>query len=162
MATSNRGWLWYFATLGLLASAATITLVVFNLRQQLRREEVDAAIALWKEKGPKDYILTYTAKKTEQSGEMIDRYVVKVAGGETQEVLVNGLPLEARQLPYYGMHRLLEAVDRFMTIDAEPGRPKTYTRGFFDGRTGALSWYVRRVMKSKQRVEITVESFVVN
>ena len=27
-----------------------------------------------------------------------------------------------------------------MEIDSQPEKPKTYTRGIFDGKTGALSW----------------------
>jgi len=154
----NRRWLWYFLTLAVLSTVATTTLVVYNLRQQLDPRHVRDAIGLWQQSGPTAYVLVYTAKKNEQTGEMNDHYVVKVKGGEAYEVLVNGLPLEARQLPNYGMPQLLQYINRFMEIDAEPGRPKTYTRGVFDGRTGALAWYVRRVMGSRQRVEITVES----
>ncbi len=155
----NRNWLWYFLVLAVLTIIATATLATYNIRQQLKSEQLDAAIAIWRAKGPADYVLVYNAKKTEQSGEMNDHYVVKVKGGKAYEVLVNGLPLpEERQLAYYGMHRLLQDIERFMELDAEKDRPKTYTRGVFNGKNGALAWYVRRVMGSRQRLEITVES----
>jgi hypothetical protein len=156
----THSWIWYFSVLAILTIIATATLAIYNLRQQLKPEQLDAAIALWAAKGPKDYVLVYTAKKTEISGEMDDHYVVKVHGGQATEVLVNGAPLEDRQLAYYGMHRLLQNLERFMEIDAEPGRPKTYVRGDFDAKTGAVLRYVRRVMGSRQRVEIVVESLV--
>ena len=155
----NRNWLWYFLVLAVLTIIATTTLAIYNLRQQLKPEQLDAAIDLWRAKGPAEYVLVYLAKKTEQSGDMEDHYVVKVKGGKAFEVLVNGLPLaEERQLAYYGMHRLLQDIERFMELDAEPGRPKTFTRGDFNGKNGALLRYVRRVMGSRQRLEITVES----
>lgn len=154
----KRTWIWYFAVLAVLTIVATATLAIYNIRQQLKPEQLDAAIALWKEKGPKDYVLVYTAKKTELSGEMDDHYVVKVKDGQAYEVLINGLPAEERQLAYYGMTRLLQYLERFMEIDAEPGRPKAFLRGDFNARTGALVRYVRRVMGTKQRLEINVES----
>lgn len=154
----NLNWLWYFLTLAAMTVLAVAILVVYNLNQQLKKEHIDAAIALWKTNGHKNYVLVYTAKKTEKSNEMTDHYVVKVKDGQTYEVLVNGLPLDSRQHGDYGMGQLLRAIERFKEIDSEPGRPKTYTRGVFDGRTGALAWYVRRVMGTRQRLEITVES----
>jgi hypothetical protein len=153
----NRNWLWFFLTLAALTILATATLAIFNIRQQLQRETVTKAIELWRANGPKDYLLIYTGKKTQDSGDIVDHYVVEVRGGEAREVFVNGTKLDGRQLPFYGMHRLLHDIDHFMETDAEPGKPKTYTRGIFDGRTGALGWYVRRVMGSRQRLEITVE-----
>lgn len=154
----NRNWLWFYLLVAALTIAATTTLAVYNIRQQLKPETVREAIALWKDKGPKDYLLKYKAQKTQESGDMTDHYVVSVRGGQAREVHVNGVPLEDRQLAYYGMHRLLQDIERFMEIDSEPGKPKVFTRGIFDGKTGALAWYVRSVMKSRQRVEITVES----
>ena len=155
----NRKWIWYFAVLAVLTIIATATLAIYNIRQQLKPEQVNVAIALWNAKGPKDYVLVYTAKKTDLSGDTDDHYVVKVKDGQAYEVLLNGLPLvEERQLAYFGMNRLLQYIERFMEIDAEPGSPKTYRRGDFDGKTGALLRYVRRVMGTRQRLEITVES----
>ena len=157
-----RGWIWYFAILAVLTVIATATLAVYNLKQQLKPEKVEAAIAGLAANGPSDYVLVYTAKKTEKSGEMNDHYVVKVRRGKAYEVLVNGVPLEERQLAYYGMHRLLIEIERFMEIDAEPGRPKTFLRGDFDAKTGALIRFIRRVMGSSQRLEINVQSVTVN
>lgn len=155
----NRSWIWYFVVLAILTIIATSTLAIYNIRQQLKPETLDTAIALWNAKGPKDYVLVYTTKKTDLSGDSDDHYVVKVKDGRPYEVLINGLPpAEERQLAYYGMNRLLQYIEQFMEIDAQPGKPKTYLRGDFDGKTGALLRYVRRVMGTRQRLEITVES----
>src|SRR6476660_6753191 len=154
----NRKWIWYFAVLTVLTIIATATLAIYNIYQQLKPEKLDAAIALWKEKGPKDYVLIYTAKTKDHSADRDDHYVVKVKDGRAYEVLINGLAAEERQLAYYGMPRLLQYLERFMEIDAEPGRPKTFLRGDFNAKTGALVRYVRRVMGTRQRLEINVES----
>lgn len=157
----NRLWLWYFIALGVLSLIATSTLVVYNLRQQLKHEHVKAAIELWKTSGPANYVLVYTEKQNTDKGEVNDHFVVKVKNGEVYEVLANGTPLNEREFSQHGMLSLLQKIDAFMDSDAQAGKPKTFTRGLFDGKTGALGWYVRRVMKSQVRIEITVESLVV-
>ena len=158
----KRRWLWFFIPTVVLALAATATLAIYNLKQQLKLEQLETAMKQWREVGPPNYLLVYTAKKVSNTGEMIDHYVVKVKRGKAVEVLVNGLPLEERQLEYYNMARLHDQVDRFLEIDAKPGSPKTYTRATFHPINGALLWYVRRVMGTRQRVEIIVESLVAN
>jgi hypothetical protein len=154
----SRKWIWYFAVLGVLTVIATSTLAVYNIKQQLKPEQLAAAIDLWDAQGPKNYVLEYTARKTVESVDMSDAYIVKVKDGVAYEVLDNGQPLEPRQLAYYGMHRLLQDVERFMEMDMKPGAPSTYRRGDFDGKTGALVRYVRRVMGTRQRLEINVHS----
>src|SRR5437870_10707552 len=100
----SANWIWYFVILAVLTVVATTILIVYNLRQQLRPEQLAAARALWEAKGPRDYELRYTTKKGTE--EEPDRYVVRVRGGQTVSVLVNGRPLEARQYVYYGMMAL--------------------------------------------------------
>ncbi len=58
----NRGWIWYFVILGVLTVAAVGVLVTFNVQQQLKPEQVEAARRLWEAKGPPDYDMTYTQK----------------------------------------------------------------------------------------------------
>ncbi|MEI7685391.1 MAG: hypothetical protein WCL32_10210 [Planctomycetota bacterium] len=150
----NRGWLWYFLALAVLSAMGTTILVVYNLRQQMKAEHIHDAVALWKTRGPASYVLVYN----EKAADLNDHHVVKVKDGSAYEVLVNGLPLPSSQLPNYGMHRLLAKIQASADLDAQPGNPKTYTRGLFDGRNGALGWYVRRVMGTRERIEIIVES----
>ena len=151
----NLGWLWYFAGLAVLTILATAILATFNLRQQLKREQLDAARKLWEQHGPADYVLSYTKNA---AGVSTDHFMVKVRAGRAREVLLNGLPLEEERLAYYGMHRLFDDVERFLDIDDDKAAPRTYTRATFDPRNGALWWYVRRVMGTRQRLEITVVS----
>jgi len=150
----NAGWAIYFGIVFLLAIAATGTLIAFNLRLQLTPEQFEIAKKTWQEKGPANYVMVYKTSKNNE--ETTDHYVVKVRNRKTIEVLANGLPLPEERFSYYGMDRLYDDIERFVDQDAEKGRPKVFTRGFFDTQ-GAIRWYVRRVMGTKERIEITVE-----
>ena len=79
----NRGWIWYFVILAVLTVVATTVLVVYNLRQQLRPEQLAAARKLWDEKRPADYVLTYTKK-----GNATGTFVVTVRKGKVVSVLM--------------------------------------------------------------------------
>ncbi len=155
----SRGWLWFFLFVAVMTVAATATLAVFNLRQQLTPGQLDAAQKAWKEHGPADYVFAYTIKREDAAGGSSDHFLVTVRGGRATETLVNGLPVEPARLSYYGMPKLFEYVERFLELDAEPGKRKTFTRAIFNPNSGALLWYVRRVMGSRERVEISVETF---
>jgi hypothetical protein len=160
MATSpapakNRGWLWYFILLGFLSILATTILVVYNLQQQLKPEQLEAAQKLWQEKGLKSYHLVYTIKIHELS--TTDYYDVRVKDGFVTQVSVNNLAQPASKFHYYGMEKLFSYIDTNLERDQKKGQPRTFTRAIFDPGHGGLRWYVRRVMGSKERVELTVE-----
>src|SRR5262249_60798210 len=91
----NRGWLWFFLVLLLLAAVAASSLVVYNLGQQLRPEDVQDARRRWQAKGPRDYRLVYTVKTDDQP---VDHYAVRVQGGKVTQATVNGKPLPAEEL----------------------------------------------------------------
>jgi hypothetical protein len=154
----SRRWIWYFIILFALAFLATVVLIVFNLQQQLKPEQLAAARALWKERGPADYTMSYTTRVNEET--QADHYWAKVRGGKVVEAKYNGEPEPAERRGYRGMEALFDDMERFMKKDSEPGSPKTYVRAIFDDQnTGGLRWYVRRVMGGRQRVEITVDTF---
>lgn len=150
----NAGWALYFGIVFALAIVATGTLIAFNVKQQLTTEQFEAAHKKWQEKGPKNYVMVYRTLKNDEQNP--DHFVVKVRNGKTYEVLANGLPLPEDRFAYYGMNRLYDDIERFMEQDGEKDRPKVFTRGLFD-QQGAIRWYVRRVMGSRERVEINVE-----
>ncbi|MFO0863857.1 MAG: DUF6174 domain-containing protein [Gemmataceae bacterium] len=150
----NAGWALYFGIVFLLAIAATATLITFNIKQQLTPEQFEAGHKKWREKGPKNFVMVYKTLKNDEANP--DHFVVKVRNGKTYEVLANGLPLPEERFAYYGMDRLYDDIERFMEQDAEKDRPKVFTRGLFD-KQGAIRWYVRRVMGSRERLEITIE-----
>lgn len=153
----SRAWLWYFVGLAVLTATATTILAVFNLKQQLRPEAHAVALAKWQAAGIKDYSLFYSIKRDGSGPTTADYYAVTVKDGAVREARVNGVAEPADRLVHYGMDRLLADVGRFLECDAEQGKPKVYVRAMFSPRTGALAWYVRRVMGTRERIEITVE-----
>src|SRR5947209_14393116 len=79
----SRGWIWYFVIVAALTVLATTILVVYNLRQQLRPEQLAAARPLWEQKRPPDYVLTYTKK-----GGATGTFIVTVRKGKVVSVLM--------------------------------------------------------------------------
>jgi hypothetical protein len=153
-----RGWKWFFAVLIVLTLAATVSLIVYNIKQQLTPEKFEAAYKRWQEKRPKSYTLVYKDKFTSQAGGDIqtNEYVVKVENRKVKEVLVNGIP-KTERLEYHDMDGLFNFIERFFEMDAK-GNRKVFRLGVFDPGTGALRKYVRRVAGSLERQEITAES----
>jgi hypothetical protein len=151
---TNRNWLWYFAALVVLSAISITTLIVFNLSQQLTPGQLAAAIQRWKEKGPRDYDMTFTKTVGEP-----ETFVVEVRAGQVVSAERNGQPLEDRLLHYYSMNELFSYIKSFQEVDAKPGQPKTFTVATFDPNDGHLLRYIRRVMGTKQRAEITVTDF---
>jgi hypothetical protein len=152
----SRGWIPFYLVVLVLAVGASAILVIYNLKQQLKTEDLDAAWALWKQQRPPNYILTYTVRKGED--ENVDRYEVRVRGENTESLLLNGKPQERRLFPFYSMDELFGQVSEFLRKDAEPGKPRVFVRAVFDPKDGHLAWFVRRVMGTRERVEIAVES----
>src|SRR5262249_3157620 len=149
-------WPWYFATLAVLTVLAVTVLAVFNLRLQLKPEQLAAARKLWEQKGPPNYQLKYNVKKGDETEG--DTFVVQVRDGRGTSVQLNGRPRDKDHYFYHGMEALFDDIERFLKMDAEKGKPRTYMRGLFDPADGHLLHYVRRVMGSRERVEITVQS----
>lgn len=155
----NLGWLWYFIALVVLSVSATVILIVYNEMQQLRSDQVSAARQRWREKGRANYRVVYNVTVNDsRTDKHEDRYVVTVRDGLAISATRNGTTEPAHRLELYGMDKLLAYVADNMEKDQEPGRPRTFTRAFFDSESGALYWYVRRVMGSHERVEINIES----
>lgn len=151
----NRSYLVYFALLIVLTVAAISTLTWYNLRQQLKPEQLAAARALWKQKAPPSYILTYNVRFDEN--EHKDQYFVRVRNGKVVEVTFNGQALPEAKFSYYGMNRLFDYIEKFQECDQEKGKPRVFCVAHFDGYNGALYHYVRRVMGTRQRQEIKVD-----
>src|SRR5262245_3537490 len=132
-ARKNRGWLWYFVIVLVLAIAATVWLGVFNLRQQLQREQLDAARKLWEKNGPKDYRFLYTTRRNDEP--RVDRFVVVVRNGKVISVTLNDVvQIEERSLRYHSMPALFDSIETFLVLDADPKRPRTHARGLFDAK----------------------------
>ena len=123
---SNHRWIWYFVLLFVMAVTATVVLIVFNLQQQLKSDQLSAARKMWKDNWPPDYTLSYTTRV--DADEKLNHYWVKVRGGRTVSSTFNGQPEAAELLPYRGMEAIFDFVEKFMKIDSEKGSPKTYVR----------------------------------
>jgi hypothetical protein len=154
----SYGCFWYFAILAVLTLAATATLIIFNLAQQLKPEELAKARKLWDEKGPKNYEFRYT--KRAGAEDRPDHFAVVVRGGKVQSVTLNRMhKLDQDKLQYYSITALFNFIEDFMEMDRKPGAPKVYVVGRFSPVDGHLVRYVRRVMGTQQRVEILVEDY---
>ena len=53
----NRNWVWFFAAVAVLGAIAVAIPWAYNARQQLTRQQLDAAADLWDKHGPADYDL---------------------------------------------------------------------------------------------------------
>jgi hypothetical protein len=153
---SNRNWIWFFVVVGALAVLAMVSMIVYNLGRQLKPEQLAAARRSWHERGWRSYQLTYTVRRgIEQE---TDTYVVRVRDGKVISSTVNGRAEPPERFAYRDMDAKFDEIARFQEIDAKPGQPRTFCVGNFDPDNGALRQYVRRVMGSKERVEIVVDS----
>jgi hypothetical protein len=86
-----------------------------------------------------------------------ERCAVHVRQGRITAVACNGKPVAAARFANYGVDALFDQIDRFLRTDNQPGGPRTYAHAKFDEEDGHPLHYVRRVMGSRQRLEITVQ-----
>jgi hypothetical protein len=157
-AKPNRGWIWYFVVVLVLALGAAGTLVWYNLSQQLTPEKLQAARQLWKEKGPQDYAFRYTSRGGTER-EAVNQYAVVVRGGKVESVTLNGqFALPKRQFRDHRMEDLFDLIEDYLDRDEKEKR-KVFKVAVFDGKDGHLRRYVRRVTGTRERQEITVEEF---
>jgi hypothetical protein len=157
-AKNPRGWKWFFALLALLTLSSTVGLIWYNLSQQLRPEQFEAARKLWSERGPTSYHLAFKESfSSPADGQTSSNdYAVTVRDGKVVAVIVNGIP-KTERLQYHDMNGIFNEIERFFELDEKEKR-RVFRRAIFDEHTGAVRWFVRRVMASRERQEITVES----
>lgn len=153
----NRGWIWFFVVLGVLATAAVAINWMYNSRQQLTPEKLKAAMDLWAKNGPADYdlVLEKAISSAASDGTAIrDQIEVKVRDKKVVAAMLNGTPLERRLWDDYDMAGWLDFVERFLLIDTKTGAPRTFRVAVFDPETGALRRFTRRVSGTRERQEI--------
>jgi hypothetical protein len=152
---NKYAWILYFAFLIVASVGVTIFMIMFNLWIQLTPEQVEAAKKVWKEKGPAEYKLIYTTRIDDS--DKTTMYAVTVKAGKVTDVKKNGKDFEEQAAwPEHSMEALLGMMAANLAEDAKPDKPRVYTIGRFDDKTGALLYYVRRVMGSRERIEIEV------
>lgn len=150
----SRRWVWFFAVLALLAGAGiTIPIVYNSLRQQLTREELDAAVQRWQERGPRSYNFRYVVKRVDAEP---DVYQSEVRNGRVVSAYHNGRRLEPDKSLWHDMEHRFSDIRGFMDEDAKPGKPRVFVTAQFDATDGRLLQYIRSVTGTRQGIEIDV------
>ena len=163
----NYGWVWYFAFLIVASVGVMFFMIWFNLSIQLTPEQFETAKTRWQEADIKNYNMIYTERHSNEGAEKSTVFAVKVRGGKVQEVLMNGKPLvkneEQTDDPriFHSMDSLYRNIERFLEMDGRPKAPRVYATLKSDEKNGRVIEYIRRVMGTKHRVQITVERVVV-
>ncbi|MBI3407060.1 MAG: hypothetical protein HY040_01725 [Planctomycetes bacterium] len=157
MAKRNSGWIWYFAIVFGLAVLGTVWLGVFNLNLQLTQEQFTAAREKWIARKPADYDLVYTIKNDDES--QGPEYSIRVRGGKLVHVLEDGVELCAGNAAQRSMEAMFELMQKNLDAGSRPGAEKVYVRARFHEGNGAVLEYVRRVMGTRRRLEISVKKF---
>jgi hypothetical protein len=154
----SRRWVWYFVVLGILTVLAVGIQVGYNLRQQLKLEQVEAARALWQEKQPRDYQFRWTKKAATP-----ETFIVWVRNGRVVAAVMKpgetvpdekATPLPPRLYSSYDVPALFDFLDDFLRMDAQPGSRRAFNRAIFDAEDGHLVHFRRSVMGTGQAVEI--------
>lgn len=157
----SRAWLWFFAILGGLCTVGITAEVWFNLNQQLSPERLEAARQTWREKGPWDYVLEYAVKREynpDPAGRTPEKYTVEVRDGRVVSIAgADGRPAPPGEFEYGGMDDLFDAVGRKLQEDRAAGGPRPFVKATFQKATGAIVHYVRSVMRTRERLEVSVQ-----
>ena len=159
----NYAWAWYFAFLVIASVGAMVFMIWYNNLMQLKPEELAAAKRRWQEANIKNYDMIYLEKHNEDKS---TKFAVKVRNSKVQDVLMNGKPLEKSEERaddpriYHSMDSMYRNIDRFMDLDQKPKATPVYVTLKWDEKNGAVIEYIRRVMGTRQRVQIVVEKFV--
>jgi hypothetical protein len=153
-----RRWVWFFLVLGVLGVAGVTTEIWSNLSQQLTLEKLAAARAHWQANGPRNYIVSYEVKREEMpdpappSGA---RYTVRVKDGRAVDS--DDRPLPRGPLEYGSMDDLFDRIEQRLRADQEAGGSRPFVKATFDDQDGHVVHYVRSVMKTRERIEISVK-----
>jgi hypothetical protein len=151
----SRRWLWFFGVLVLLTVTAIAVETWYNLRQQLRPDQLAAARQLWREKAPASYQVQYTLKRQDGSER---RWTASVREGELIAVTGgSGQSLARGDYLFDRMDAMFDYVERQLQADAEPGAPRVFATAVFDRNDGHILRYIRSTRSPRERIEVTVE-----
>jgi len=159
----SRRWIWFFALLVLLGLCAMIIPWAYNLAQQLHPEQLAAARALWNQTKPPDYDLEYAVKEDDNpdadpsAGPQTQSISMRIRNGRVESALRNNVEISPEEMKNYGVEALFDLIQRNLDLDGQRGQPRTYAHARFDKTDGHPIHYVRRVLGSRQRMEIIVE-----
>ncbi|MGF1578885.1 MAG: hypothetical protein ACFCD0_05940 [Gemmataceae bacterium] len=160
-----RSWIWFFVVIVVLVATAITTLIIYNVNQLLTREDVEAGLARWKEKGPSSYVMYF---KVRRIGDIVEpvplttpgEYQVKVVDDEVKYVSRDFVALPPETYKHFGMEAIYEnLILSNLQEDEKKDAPSTFTRGIFHHTDGHVQWYVRRVSRTRNRVELIMNDF---
>lgn len=154
----SRRWIWFFAILAVLAAGGVGFEVWFNVQQQLTPERLAAARAVWERKKPADYDVEYEVRRgdlPDPTGGAPQRYKVEVRGGRVRAVTSEGRPMQPGEHEFDSMDALFAYVARQLAADTDTGGSRTFVTADFAGTDGHIIHYVRSVMRTRERLEVT-------
>jgi hypothetical protein len=146
---NSKRWVWFFLLLGTLTVSGVVIGVWSNLQQQLTPEKLAAARAQWTEKGPRDYELDYEVKRGDRpdpSPQVGEKYTVIVKDGKAVSP-----PPPGR---FGSLDDFFDWIEQRLRADREPGAPRVFAVLTFHGDE---LHYVRSVMTTRERIEITAK-----
>jgi hypothetical protein len=167
VATRPRTWRWvvFFAVLASLAGLGIVLPIVYNLGQQLRPEQLEAARRLWDEHGPADYDLTFAV--TYDRERLAERHIVRVRGGQVVfascegELVQLGPALAAAVgLPIGGLGRgtglgvpgIFDHIEALLRQQSTEGR-RNFLVAVFDPHEGYPRRFIYRLRGTRTREE---------
>jgi hypothetical protein len=164
----QRNWLAFWSMLTVLAIAALIIPIVYNLRLQLTQEQLDTARQRWREHGLSNYELRQLIR---YAGEMLGEELrVTVRAGKVVQVIQNDqqlLPTDAigmvvgplvdlmptRDFSSQTVEGLFDQIEQRLRSNAVSSGRRNYATAVFDPRDGHPIRYVHRVSGTKERLE---------
>jgi hypothetical protein len=159
----KHAWVWFFVILAVLALAAIVILIRYNLSQQLTPERLEKAWKLWEEKRPPNYVLTYT-----KEGSTTGTVVVVVRDGKVKSVVLpekkikNGreetVKVKVREDQYdrHDMSGLFQDLKGFLAIKKKEGT-NVFLRASFDPDDGHIREYTYSNSRGRQRIQVITE-----
>jgi hypothetical protein len=173
----NRRWVWFFAVLATLGVVAVVIPIVYNLRQQLRPDQLAEARERWRQNGARDYDLAFEVKY--DTDPQADEHAVKVRDGKVVSWVVNGeelartpaqspTPLQRGEAPPGGeallevwkqpdVAGLFNMMQKWLEEDAAAGGRRNFATASFDVRDGHPTRYIHRVAGTRQRQEWNIK-----
>jgi hypothetical protein len=165
MASSQqrRGWIWFFLFLAVMGSAAIIIPIIYNQSQQLNAEQLNAARQLWAKRAPLNYDLEYQVRRqsdsdspSEQNAD--ERFRLEVRNGQIISVKKDGNLLPAQEWERHSLEAVFDLIVSNLDADnASTGRRRNYAHAQFDKEDGHPTIYVRRIMGTRQRLQIILQ-----
>jgi hypothetical protein len=157
-----------------MGTAALVIPIVYNLRQQLRPEQLAAARERWRQNGASDYDLAFEVRY--DTDPRPEEHAVEVRGGQVVSWVVNGeklVPAPDGTRPPPGtsaggdallevwkrpdVEGLFNMMQKWLDEDAASDSRRNFATANFDARDGHPLHYIHRVAGTRQRQEWNIK-----